>query len=139
MLLAMSCDYRVMTDGKGWMSMNELLIGLPLPSNVCRLLFARCHPNVMRDVALGKRWTSQEALKAGLVDEIRPYGDAVVSRAVEIAQREAKVVAKGTLGLIKDGLWHGVERVLLSRRITFSPDQDAEKFYVRMTKESAVL
>lgn len=97
----MSCDYRVMTDGKGWMSMNENLIGLPLPSNVCRLLFARCHPNVMRDICLGKRWTSQEALPAGLIDDIRPYGQPVVDRAVEIAEAEGYRSAKGSLGLIK--------------------------------------
>ncbi|TXT04336.1 hypothetical protein VHUM_04103 [Vanrija humicola] len=140
MVLALSCDFRVMTSGKGMMCMNEILIGLPLPNSFCQIISSRLTPNAARDTMLGKRWTQPQLLKEGLLDEVvddqGPGKEgAVVKRAVELGLKASATIGSGTWGAIKDGLYHGFIDDSRSFRKVVMPSHAAISFEKRKNLE----
>lgn len=112
MMLAMCCDYRVMTDGErrnAWMCMNEIHLGAPWPVSFAATLRAKVgDANLHRKVALeGHRFTPQEALTAGLVDRIVPgdSAEAVLHMGRELAESVDSLAKGGAWGLIKADLY----------------------------------
>lgn len=135
MVLALCCDFRVMTSGKGLLCMNEISFSSPLPNSFAAFLKLRIpHPPHLRDTLLGRRWTQSQALAAGIIDEIVEAGgsDAVVSRAVEVGQREGVKVAPGPWGMIKAGVYHDVLDASKSERPVLFPPQEAAAFFKRI-------
>lgn len=142
MLLALACDFRIMGTKSGWMSMNELLIGLPLQTGSGAVLRAKLTPNVLRDVMLGKRWTAVEARDAGFVDEVvDSVADpgAVTGRAIELAEEYLPKVALGTWGSIKNGMYHWVGETLLTNPPAVYPEQESVAFFDRLERRKANL
>lgn len=79
------------------LSQNEINFGAPLPEGMAAILRQRLTPGTLRKVMLtAHQFTGPEALDAGIVDEI-VHGDseAVISRAIEIAQANIKHSASG--------------------------------------------
>jgi len=110
MMLALCCDYRIMTDGtkrNAWMCMNEVHFGAPWPASFAALLRAKVGDlRIQRKIALeGARFTPAEALKAGLLDYIVPGNtEDMINKATEMA---------GTVsGLAKGGVWGVIKRDL---------------------------
>lgn len=67
--LALSCDYRLMREDRGWFSVSEVDVGVPVPPAMMGILQGKLAANVARDALLtGKRYTADEALAAGIVD-----------------------------------------------------------------------
>ena len=124
MVLAMACDYRVMTDGSkrnAWMCMNEVCPISFLHSEF-KLISAQIHFGPALPVAFtaltrskfpdgrlgrrifleGHRFTPTEALEAGLVDHI-VGGDteAVLTKAIELAASIEHLPQFGSYGVIK--------------------------------------
>ncbi|ODN84292.1 hypothetical protein L202_00273 [Cryptococcus amylolentus CBS 6039] len=104
MVIALACDYRIMTSGKGWMCMSEVTFGAPLPNSFGAFLPTLIpNPQHLRDTMLARRWTQPELLEIGLIDEIvKP--EEVLKRAIEVGEREGPKVAPGSWGLIKEDL-----------------------------------
>jgi hypothetical protein len=106
-MLALACDYRVMTDAstrRAWMSMNEIEFGAPWPTSFGALLRAKAPGAALhRAVALeGHRFTPQDALAAGLVDELAgPNTEAVLAAACKRAAQAAPRARTGVWGIIK--------------------------------------
>jgi len=112
MMLALCCDYRVMTDGEkrnAWMCMNEIHFGAPWPPSFAGTLRAKVgDANLHRKIALeGHRFTPKEALVAGLVDQIAPgdSAEAVLRTARELAESVDSLAKGGAWGLIKEDLY----------------------------------
>lgn len=142
MLLALACDFRLMSSGKGWMSMNELLIGVPLQQGTAALLGSKIPPQLLRDVMLGKRWTSQEAKAAGFLDEVvdtSADAGALMRRAVEFAEAESPKVALETWGGIKEGLYGWVGERLRNNPPSMYPKDQATLLFDRMEGRKANL
>ncbi|ODN79898.1 hypothetical protein, variant [Cryptococcus amylolentus CBS 6039] len=101
MILALACDHRIMTSGKGFLSMNEITLGTTLPSSFVSVL-STAFPSRrdLRDTVAGKRWVQNDLLKLGLVDEVSAPGE-LLKRSVEIGQQEGVKVALGNWGRIK--------------------------------------
>lgn len=82
-VMALFCDYRVMADGDHRIGLNEVAVGIPLPGF---LLDALARTVGRRRAELlgirGDLLSPAEALRLGLVDEVRP-ADQVVEAAVE--------------------------------------------------------
>ncbi|WVQ71084.1 hypothetical protein IAR50_000609 [Cryptococcus sp. DSM 104548] len=135
MVIALACDYRIMTSGKGWMCMNEnqVTFGAPLPNSFGAFLPALItNPQHLRDTMLAKRWTQPELLKAGLIDEIAEPGD-LLKRAVEVGEREGVKVAPGSWGLIKEDLRKPI--LVASREPDAARPRDSSKiFFDRIAK-----
>ncbi|EEB17530.1 3,2-trans-enoyl-CoA isomerase, putative [Pediculus humanus corporis] len=81
-LIACSCDYRVMVQGKSSIGLNETQLGLVVPS-----WFIDTFRNIVSkrqsELALisGKLFTADEALKINLVDEVVEDNNAAIERA----------------------------------------------------------
>ncbi len=69
-ILALTADYRVLKRGAA-IGLNEVKVGVPLPWSVTRLLRASVPPPALSRIALlGRNFSDQAALEAGLADEL---------------------------------------------------------------------
>lgn len=67
--LALSLDYRIMREDRGWICISEVDAGVAIPPPMMDILHAKLPPASVRDAVLtGRRYTADEALKAGFVD-----------------------------------------------------------------------
>jgi enoyl-CoA hydratase/carnithine racemase len=83
--LAMSLDYRIMREDRGWISISEVDAGVAIPSAMMAILHAKIPPATVRDAALtGKRYTADEAIVAGLVDS-KSTSESLLDSAAELA------------------------------------------------------
>lgn len=90
-VLVCACDYRIATSGPAKIGLTELLVGVPFP--VAALEAARyCLPDrlVQSLVYTGRLLSSQEALAAGLVDELAEP-EALLEQTVARAEKMARV------------------------------------------------
>lgn len=70
-VLALCCDYRVMAEGKFIIGLNELPVGIIVPESIFHLYsFWLGSAHAYRYLLEGKLLNTQEALSAGLVDEV---------------------------------------------------------------------
>lgn len=85
LIIALLHDYRVMHNGRGWMCLNEVELGLRFPDSMRAIFELKFSPALTRDAAIfGYRYTAVQALDAGLIDELAPDGQAV-PKAIEMA------------------------------------------------------
>lgn len=72
-VLAICCDYRVMADGDYILGLNEVPVGIIVPSSVFSLYsFWLGNAVAYRSLLAGKLFKPNEALEIGLVDEVVP-------------------------------------------------------------------
>jgi enoyl-CoA hydratase/carnithine racemase len=70
-ILAMAADWRVLRRGGVSIGLNEVKVGVPLPLSIAALLRATVAPGALSRVALlGRNFADEEALDAGLADEL---------------------------------------------------------------------
>jgi enoyl-CoA hydratase len=85
LITAAVCDRRICVDVDARFSLNEVPIGIPMPAVYVRMLgYAWGEPAAARASLFGETFDPQQALTAGMVDELRP-ADQVLARAVEVA------------------------------------------------------
>ena len=99
-ILALCCDYRIISEGRKLMGLNEIKLGVPIPypgDCILRQLVGARHA---RDIVeSGEFYPGEELLKMGMVDEMVPL-DNVVGRAVERAALLGSM-PRNAYGLIK--------------------------------------
>ncbi|KZT59165.1 ClpP/crotonase [Calocera cornea HHB12733] len=125
LVFALACDYRVMTSGKAWCCMNEVLFGVPLPATVAAILRAKlADASTLRKCSLeGHRFTAQECLACGMVDELADGGSsAVLQAATKIAVKVNMGAKAGVWGLIKEEIYRDViDTIDEGRLVNLSP------------------
>ncbi len=68
-MLAMYHDYRVQSPTKGFLCLNELLLGIPLKPAMSSIFRQKLSPQTYRMMVLeAKRFSGKEALEGGVVD-----------------------------------------------------------------------
>jgi len=97
--IALSLDYRLMREDRGWFCISEVDVGVPIPAAMMGILQGKLPANTARDALLtGKRYTADEAIAAGIadgkvsMDELR---DSAKHLAVQLATKEPGIF--GTL------------------------------------------
>lgn len=81
-VLALFCDHRIMAEGDFRIGLNEVQVGLTVPSPILVALRERVGSRVAEHLAVaGRMIPSSEALAVGFVDELAP-ADEVIPRAV---------------------------------------------------------
>lgn len=132
-MLALCCDYRVMTDGsrrRAWLCMNEVSFtsifsmdrspffqvhfGAPWPLSFTAILNAKVSdPSLRRRIALeGHRFTPNEAHVAGIVDRLASCSGTSLELGTEIVLKEAIKLAKEVSALPKQGVWGAIKTFL---------------------------
>ena len=67
--MALSCDYRIMREDRGWFCVSEVDVGVPVPAPMMGILQGKLPANTARDALLtGKRYSADEAIAAGIAD-----------------------------------------------------------------------
>lgn len=83
--VALSCDYRIMREDRGWICISEVDAGVPLPQGMMEFLRLRLPANTVRDAVLtGKRYNADEAMAAGFADGKAPQ-EQLLNRATQLA------------------------------------------------------
>ncbi len=86
-VLALHCDYRVAAEGDFKMGLNEVQVGLPVPSTIGRVLASLVGSRKAQQLTMqGALISPAEAFELGMVDElVEP--EQVIARAIEFAQQ----------------------------------------------------
>lgn len=130
-VLAMACDWRVL-GARAKISLAEIRVGLtPTPALIARLSQLCANPQVVKEMVLrGRSLNAQDALAAGLVDEVRPEEEtraAALSTAARLAKSAPRAFARIKAALNADasdaGLW---ERALKEFSEVFAGDEARE-------------
>jgi len=103
-VLALTCDYRVMTSGRAWCCMNEVEFGAPMPSSMAAVLNYKLPTSkIVRDATLdAHRFTPQELHGLGVVDVLAEGGtDGVLREAHKLAEAKAGRAKTGVYGLMR--------------------------------------
>ncbi|GJE85516.1 enoyl-CoA hydratase/isomerase family protein [Phanerochaete sordida] len=117
-MLALSCDYRVMTDGSkrnAWLCMNEVHFGAAWPYPFGAIVQAKVtDAQAVRKIALeGHRFTPQEAVKSGFVDElVQGDTEAVLNKALELGKKVSEQAQSGVWGIIRGDVYGEVVKRL---------------------------
>ncbi|WGQ08076.1 enoyl-CoA hydratase/isomerase family protein [Pedobacter gandavensis] len=70
-VIALACDYRIMSEGKAIIGLNEVPVGIIVPGSIFSLYsFWIGTAHATRSLLEGKLFSPEEALKIGLVDEL---------------------------------------------------------------------
>lgn len=74
--MALSCDYRLMREDRGWICISEVDVGVPIPQPMMGLLRGKLPASTVRDAVLtGRRYTADEAIAAGMADGKAPVDE----------------------------------------------------------------
>jgi enoyl-CoA hydratase/carnithine racemase len=95
--MALSCDYRLMREDRGWICISEVDVGVPIPKPMMGILRDKLPANTARDALLtGKRYAADEAIAAGMVD-----GKAAADKLLDEAKALAVNLATKEPGIFK--------------------------------------
>ena len=88
-MFALSHDFRIMREDRGFICANEMQLGLPIPRPELALFKHKIPANAFFEtVQLSKRWTGTDALKAGIVQGVSSFeelSDVALIKAKELA------------------------------------------------------
>ncbi len=101
--LALSLDYRIMREDRGWFCVSEVDVGVPIPPSMMGILRGKLPANTVRDAVLtGERYTADEAMAAGIAD-----GRASMEELLD----QAKILA-GQLATKEPGIFKTLKQTL---------------------------
>ena len=112
-VLSSACDYRMMNSEGGQIGVPELIVGVPfplLPFEIVRFSMAPQH--VQRVIYTGKTYAPQEAMQAGLLDELAGP-EPLLQKACEVAAQFG-AIPSSSFRIVKEHLrkpvWDRVAR-----------------------------
>ena len=87
--MALSCDYRIMREDRGWFCVSEVDVGVPIPPPMMGILQGKLSPSIARDALLtGKRYTADDAMAAGIADS-KACADTLLEQSMALASQLA--------------------------------------------------
>jgi enoyl-CoA hydratase len=120
-ILACCCDRRVMAKDGGKVGLTELPVGVPFPSVPLEVVRSVVPSRILRDLVYGGRlFLADEALQAGLIDEIVD-AEGLLDSAIELAEELAHIPGVA-FGLTKQ--W--IQEPVLQRLERSATAHDAE-------------
>ncbi len=86
-ILALCCDYRFIAEGRKFMGLNEIKLGVPVPFVADCILRQLVGYKIAREITdLGNFYPPEKLLQLGMVDEIVPKDD-LLKKAIEKAKK----------------------------------------------------
>jgi Delta3-Delta2-enoyl-CoA isomerase len=133
-LLALAHDYRVMREDRGYFGLPEVDVRIAFTQGTTDVARARLARQVAHEaLTSGRRYTGQEALAAGIVDELAAADEVVPTAIVKAKSLSGKDPA--TYGAIKANLYRETLASLRDPGVR-SADPDRFKFAVELWQES---
>lgn len=112
-IVAYCCDYRIISDGRKLMGVNEIKLGVPLPYPAdCILRFMVGDRNACELIDFGEFHLPERSLSLGIVDQVLPAGK-VLSESLERAKKLGSSPGE-TWKLIKKNRVHELERKIMA-------------------------
>ncbi len=100
-IVALFCDYRIISQGRKLMGVNEIKLGVPVPYPAdCLLRFMAGDGHARELIDLGEFHPPERSLELGIVDRVVPAGE-VFSQSLELAAQ---------LGSNPGGVWKLIKR-----------------------------
>ncbi len=110
-LFALAHDLRIMRRDRGWFCIPEVDLRMPLHPGLTALIRARLPTTTAHEaVALGRRYPAEEALGAGVVQQVADEAELLPSAIALAAELAPK--AHPVMGMLKRGLHAEVLRAL---------------------------
>jgi enoyl-CoA hydratase len=141
-ILALCADYRILRRG-AQIGLNEVKVGVPLPRSIAILLKASAPPPALARIALlGRNFADEEAIAAGLADELADADgleEACRARLAEFVEKDAQALAttkRYLRGPVLEAMRNG-EREAIADWLD-SWFSDATQARIRQTVESLV-
>ncbi|MFC2088188.1 enoyl-CoA hydratase/isomerase family protein [Calditrichota bacterium] len=101
-ILAICCDYRYIADGRKFMGLNEIKLGVPLPYPTYIILKELVGARFSRDISdSGDFYLPEKLLEMGMVDDILPAHQ-VISTAIDKAKIMSSYPSNGFELIKKD-------------------------------------
>jgi len=114
-ILALCCDYRFMAQGRKFMGLNEVKLGVPVPYLIDRALRDLIGGRNAREVLeTGEFYPPEELLRKGMVDQVLPL-EQVLTRSIKRA-RSLGAVPQQAFAMIKRNRVEVIEAQALARR-----------------------
>lgn len=108
-VLALTCDWRVMREDRGWICMSEVDAEVPIGTGPMAMMRAKLPAATVRDAVLtGRRYAADDAIAAGWADAKAPE-DGLVAAALDIVRPLAEK-DRGIYRSLKRTLWADVGR-----------------------------
>lgn len=139
-----ACDMRYATED-AFFSIHEINIGMTADVGTLQRMPKLVAEGIVRELAYtGRRWTADEALRHGFVNEVYPDHDTMVSSvldvAAEIASKSPMAVwgTKQTMHYTRDhSVAEGLEYIANWNAAMFDTEDMAEAFTAQMEKRDA--
>lgn len=141
-ILALTADHRILKRGAP-IGLNEVKVGIPLPWSVTLLLRATVHaPALSRIALLGRNFTDQGALDAGLAEEVADgegFEAQALARLEEFADKDPLALVT-TKAWLRDGILAEMKAHEAERRPSFLDSWFSEptQARIRATVEALV-
>ena len=110
-ILALCCDYRFIAEGRKFMGLNEIKLGVPVPFVADCILRQLVGYKITREITdFGEFYLPEQLLKFGMVDEVFPIDD-LLKNAIE----KAKILgfAPEAFSIIKKNRVEIIENMIL--------------------------
>jgi enoyl-CoA hydratase/carnithine racemase len=122
-ILALCCDYRFIAEGRKFMGLNEIKLGVPVPyPGDCVLRHIAGAPNAREVMYTGEFYQPEELFRMGMVDRILPL-EQVLQGSIEKA-RSLGALPQESFAMIKRNGVEGVEAQVLARL------EEKEQFFI---------
>jgi enoyl-CoA hydratase/carnithine racemase len=91
LVLAMSHDFRIMRNDRGFLCMNEVILPSQIPAGMMSVLKSKIgNKNMLRDIVLtAKKFSAKEAMENGLIDGVAENSE-LLEKAMEMATELVK-------------------------------------------------
>jgi enoyl-CoA hydratase/carnithine racemase len=122
-ILALCCDYRFIAEGRKFMGLNEIKLGVPVPyPGDCVLRHIVGVPNAREMMYTGEFYQPEKLLQMGLVDQVLPL-EQVLPKSVEKASLLG-ALPQESFAMIKRNRVEVVETQVLARL------EEKEQFFI---------
>merc|ERR1719474_42070 len=92
LMLALTCDWRIMLDDCGDLCLSEVAMGKNMPVGIRTLLRTKMTPTALRTAVLtGKKYSCREGVEAKIIDEMVMHRKDLMPRGIQFAESLSKL------------------------------------------------
>ena len=133
-ILTLCCDYRIIAEGRKFIGLNEVKLGVPVPyPAACILPYLVGYRNAREMMYTGNFYSPNEALGMGLVDEVVP-----TEQVRSISIDKATILSAGSAQAIAQIKMSHIEpiKIQIEKRLTEKEGCFIDRWYIDDTRKN---